>query len=143
MPSSATFKAANALQRFMQKASFGRLGWSGYGMPVVELTTTGRKSGQPRTVLLTSPWQEGDTFALIGSAGGNDRDPSWVHNIKAEPSVTVRMRGGPARSMKARVATADERARLWPVITKDHSNYAGYQKKTDREIPVVLVEPAG
>jgi deazaflavin-dependent oxidoreductase (nitroreductase family) len=141
VPSDATFKAANALQRFIQKASFGRLGWSGYGMPVVELTTTGRKTGQPRTVLLTSPWQDGDTFALVGSAGGNDRHPSWVRNIEANPTVTVRMRGGPPREMRAHVADAEERARLWPIITKDHANYAGYQKKTDREIPVVVVEP--
>jgi deazaflavin-dependent oxidoreductase (nitroreductase family) len=141
VPSNATFKAANALQRFVQRVSFGKLGWSGYGMPVVELTTIGRKSGERRTVLLTSPWQDGDTFALVGSAGGNDEDPMWVRNIEADGSVTVRMHNGPPREMRAHVADAEERARLWPIITKDHSNYADYQKKTDREIPVVVVEP--
>ncbi|MBV9953552.1 MAG: nitroreductase family deazaflavin-dependent oxidoreductase [Acidimicrobiia bacterium] len=142
MPNDATFKAVNALQRFVQRVSFGKLGWSGYGMPVVELTTTGRKSGQRRTVLLTSPWQDGDTFALVGSAGGNDQDPAWVGNIRADGAVTVRMRNGPPRPMRAHVAGAEERARLWPLITKDHANYADYQKKTERELPVVVIEPA-
>ena len=143
MPSNAVLKVANTMQRFVQKASLGRLGWSGYGMPVVELTTTGRKSGKPRTVLLTSPVQEGETIVVVGSRGGDDVHPAWVFNIQADPAVTVRMHNGPARSMHARVANAEERARLWPIITKDHKNYAGYQEKTDREIPVVLLDPAG
>jgi deazaflavin-dependent oxidoreductase (nitroreductase family) len=142
MPSDAVFKGANALQRFVQKASFGTLGWRGSGMPVVELTTTGRKSAQPRTVLLTSPHQEGDTIMLVASRGGGDVHPAWVFNIEADPSVRVRMANGPAREMEARVATAEERARLWPIITEKHKHYAGYQKKTTREIPVVLLEPA-
>jgi deazaflavin-dependent oxidoreductase (nitroreductase family) len=79
---------------------------------------------------------------LVGTRGGDDRDPAWVSNVRADPSVTLRTRNGPARPMRARVATAEERARLWPLITADHPNYAGYQQRTEREIPVVLVEPA-
>jgi deazaflavin-dependent oxidoreductase (nitroreductase family) len=143
MPSDAMLKTMNAVHRAVLKASFGKLGWKGYGMPVLELTTTGRKSGQPRTVLLTSPLQEGDTMVIVASRGGDDINPAWLHNIQAEPSVQVKTQGGPAQPMRARVATPEERSRMWPLITADHANYAGYQKKTDREIPLVLLEPVG
>ena len=142
MPSDFLFKAANAVHRTMMKVSGGRLGWSGYGMPVVELTTTGRKTGEPRTVLLTSPIQDGDTYVLVGSRGGTDTTPAWVHNIRANPEVELSTKDAPKRKMKAHVADAAERAELWPRITKDFKNYADYQKRTDREIPVVVVEPA-
>ena len=142
MPSDFVFKAANAVHRTLMKVSGGRLGWSGYGMPVVELTTTGRKTGEPRTVLLTSPIQDGDTYVLVGSRGGTDTTPAWVHNIRANPDVELSTRDAPKRKMKAHVADATERAQLWPRITKDFKNYADYQKKTEREIPLVIVEPA-
>jgi deazaflavin-dependent oxidoreductase (nitroreductase family) len=141
VPSDAVLKGMNAIHRVVLKASFGKLGWSGSGMPVLELTTTGRKSGQARSVMLTSPWQEGDTMAIVASRGGDDNHPAWYLNIHAHPEVQVKTQGGPARPMRARVATAEERARLWPIITRDHKNYGGYQEKTDREIPVVLLEP--
>jgi deazaflavin-dependent oxidoreductase (nitroreductase family) len=131
----------NTIHRFIQKASFGKLGWKGYGMPVLELTTTGRVSGKPRTVLLTSPRQEGDTMMIVASRGGDDVNPAWLHNIQADSRVQVKTADGPARPMRARVATPEERARLWPLIIADHANYGDYQKKTDREIPVVLLEP--
>jgi deazaflavin-dependent oxidoreductase (nitroreductase family) len=131
----------NALHRVVMRLSLGRLGWQGAGMPVVELTTIGRKSGQPRTVLLTSPYQEGDTVVIVGSRGGDDIDPLWVGNIKANPNVDVAMGGKAKKPMSARVASADERARLWPLVIKDHKNYADYQSKTQREIPLVLLEP--
>jgi deazaflavin-dependent oxidoreductase (nitroreductase family) len=141
MPSDAMLKGMNAVHRVILKASFGKLGWRGSGMPVLELTTTGRKSGQPRAVMLTSPWQDGDTMAIVASRGGDDIHPAWYWNIQSDPEVLVKTGGDPARPMQARVATAEERARLWPIITADHKNYGGYQQKTDREIPVVLLEP--
>ena len=143
MPSDALLKGMNAVHRAILKASFGKIGWSGYGMPVLELTTTGRKSGQSRTVLLTSPWQDGDTIAIVASRGGDDIHPAWYWNIQADPSVQVKLQGQPTRPMRARVATPDERARIWPELTAEHKNYAGYQERTEREIPVVLLEPAG
>ena len=141
MPSDAVFKLVNGLHRGVVKLSGGRFGWSGYGMPVVELTTIGRKTGQKRTVMLTSPLQEGATIAVVASRGGDPTHPAWFHNIQANPDVEVAMRGRPTTTMRARVASAEERARLWPLITADHKNYADYQKKTTREIPVVLLEP--
>ena len=141
MPSDVQLKVMNALHKVVLKASFGKLGANLLGMPAFELITTGRKSGQPRSVMLTSPLQEGDTIAVVASKGGNDEHPAWLLNLRDDPAVQVRYPGQAARPMTARIAGAQERARLWPVITEDHDNYAGYQKKTDREIPVVLLEP--
>jgi deazaflavin-dependent oxidoreductase (nitroreductase family) len=141
MPSDVQLKVMNALHKVVLKASFGKLGANLLGMPAFELITTGRKSGQPRSVMLTSPLQEGDTIAVVASKGGNDEHPAWLLNLRDDPAVQVRYPGQAARPMTARIADAQERARLWPVITEDHDNYAGYQKKTDREIPVVLLEP--
>ena len=143
MPSDFAFKAANALHRGALKLSGGRLGWEGSGMPVLELTTTGRKSGQARSVMLTTPLQEGPTIVVVASRGGGDQHPAWFLNLRDNPDVEVTMKGKPKRRMVARVANAEERARLWPRVTADHENYAGYQTKTDREIPLVLLEPAG
>lgn len=132
----------NALHRGIQKASLGKLGWKAGSMPVVELTTIGRKSGQPRTVLLTSPMQEGDAIVVVASRGGDDQHPAWFLNLRDNPRVEVGVAGKPKVPMHARIADADERARLWPLVTADHKNYAGYQTKTSREIPLVLLEPA-
>ena len=141
MPSDLALKTMNALHRVMLKASFGKLGYSAMNMPVLELTTKGRKSGQMRSVMLTSPYQEGDVLAIVASRGGDDTHPAWFLNLRDDPAVEVSLQGGPKRTMVATIADADERARLWPLITKDHKNYAGYQSKTDREIPVVLLTP--
>ncbi len=141
VPSDALFKVMNGLHRVVQTASGGRLGWSAARMPVIELTTRGRRSGEPRTVMLTSPLQEGETIVVVGSRGGDDRHPGWVLNVRDDPNVEVRMRGGPKRPMRARVATSEERERLWPRVVADHANYAAYQRKTTREIPLVLLEP--
>jgi deazaflavin-dependent oxidoreductase (nitroreductase family) len=135
------FKTMNAIHRVALKLTGGRAGWTLLGMPALELTTIGRKSGQPRTVMLTSPLQEGSTVAVVASRGGDDKPPAWYLNIVENPDVEVSYQGGPKQPMKARVADAAERQRLWPRITSDHRNYAGYQKKTQREIPVVLLEP--
>ena len=110
-------------------------------MPVLELTTTGRKSGQKRSVMLTSPIQEGDAIVVVASRGGDDVHPAWFLNLQADPDVDVSFKGAPAEPMTARVATAEERDRLWPQVTADYKNYADYQKKTDREIPLVLLTP--
>jgi deazaflavin-dependent oxidoreductase (nitroreductase family) len=141
MPSDFALKSMNAVHRGIMMLSFGKLGWKGAGMPVVELTTTGRKSGQPRTVLLTSPYQEGDTVVVVASRGGDPTHPAWFVNLRDNPDVVVTMAGKPKRPMHAAVASADERARLWPLVIKDHKNYADYQTKTDREIPLVLLTP--
>lgn len=110
-------------------------------MPVIELTTTGRRSGQPRATMLTSPYQEGSTIVVVASRGGDDHHPAWYLNLKDHPEVTVSVGGKPAQRMQAEIANPEDRARLWPLITADHANYAGYQRKTKREIPLVLLRP--
>jgi deazaflavin-dependent oxidoreductase (nitroreductase family) len=141
MPSDLQLKAMNAVHRFALKATRGKVGWNLLRMPVVELTTTGRKSGLPRTVMLTSPLQEGSTIVVVASRGGDGRTPLWQRNIEADPAVQVVVNGGPSQPMTARVASPTERARMWPLVTAEHKNYAGYQRKTEREIPLVLLEP--
>jgi deazaflavin-dependent oxidoreductase (nitroreductase family) len=141
MVTSSQFKLANALHKVVLKLTFGKVGGNLLGMPALELTTIGRKSGQPRKVMLTAPYQDGDTIALVASAGGNDEHPAWYLNLRDNPDVEVTLPGRPSREMTARVLEGEERERMWAQITEDHDNYLGYQQKTDREIPVVLVEP--
>jgi deazaflavin-dependent oxidoreductase (nitroreductase family) len=131
----------NGVHRLVLGASGGRLGWSASGMPVVELTTMGRRSRLVRTTLLTSPYQEGSTLVVVASRGGDDRHPAWFLNLRDQPQVTVSVGGKPRQAMRAEVADPGQRARLWPLITAEHRNYANYQGKTDREIPLVLLHP--
>ena len=142
MPSDTILKLMNRTHRILIAASGGRAGRSFSGMPVVELTTTGRKTGELRSTMLTSPYQEADRTYLVASRGGDDHHPAWFLNLRDDPQVTVSIQGGPAQKMHAEVADPDERARVWPLITSKHTNYAGYQKKTQREIPVVILTPS-
>ena len=135
-------RAFNVFHRSVFNASGGRVFGKFSGMPVVELTTTGRKSGQPRTVMLTSPAKHDGHLVLVASYGGDERNPAWFHNLEADPDVVVTAEGDRKKPMRARVATPDERAALWPEVTGQYKGYAGYQKRTDREIPLVIIEPA-
>jgi deazaflavin-dependent oxidoreductase (nitroreductase family) len=143
MPSDTVLKLMNSTHRILIAASGGRVGRSFKGMPVVELTTTGRKSGQLRSTLLTSPYQEGDRTYIVASRGGDDHNPAWFVNLRDNPDVTVSIEGGPPQKMHAEAADPDERARVWPLIASKSTNYAGYQRKTQREIPVVILIPVG
>lgn len=139
MPSDALMHGMNRIHRMLQRVSGGRLGWSIAGMPVLELTTTGRKSGARRTSLLTSPLQTAGGYVIVASRGGDERHPAWFLNLRDEPHVDVRLDPHAARAATARIATPEERADWWPQITSRYANYAGYQRRTDREIPLVLV----
>src|SRR5689334_7634618 len=141
MPSDLSLKTMNVLHRVILKVSFGKVGWSAMGMDALELTTIGRKSGEPRAVMLTSPLQEDDNIVIVASRGGDDHHPAWFLNLQANPEVRVSLEGRPEATMHARVATPEERAELWPKVTKKYRGYAGYQRRTTREIPLVLLEP--
>ena len=141
MPSDLQLKTMNAIHRGILAMSFGKLGWNAAGMPALELTTVGRKSGQKRSVMLTSPVQQGDTIVIVASRGGDPTHPAWFLNLRDNPDVEVAYKGGKRKPMKARVATAEERAEMWPKVTSAYKGYAGYQEKTTREIPLVLLEP--
>jgi deazaflavin-dependent oxidoreductase (nitroreductase family) len=140
MPTDFALKSMNAIHRCVVAVSFGHLGWRAGKMPVVELTTIGRKSGAKRTVFLTSPVQEGDSYVVVASRGGDDQHPAWFLNLRDNPDVDVAT-DGRHRKMHARIATPEERAALWPKVTAEHKNYADYQTKTTREIPLVFLEP--
>jgi len=142
MPSNRALRFMNSAHRCLLKLSGGRLGWTAADMPVLELTTIGRKSGKPRSVMLTSPHRDGDAIVIVASKGGADHHPNWFLNLRDNPRVVVTMQGSADRNMSARVASREERERLWPTITSDFTNYAGYQGKTEREIPLVMLEPA-
>jgi deazaflavin-dependent oxidoreductase (nitroreductase family) len=142
MPTDLQFKTLNTFHRVVLKISGGRLGWRAIGMPVLELTTTGRKSGQPHTVILTSPAREGDAIVIVASRGGDDRHPAWFLNLRDHPDVEVAFAGKPKQSMRARVATPEERTAIWPRVTAAYKGYASYQTKIDREIPLVILESA-
>ena len=131
----------NGIHRGLLKASGGHLGWTAAGMPVLELTTTGRKSGISRSVLLTSPHQEDDRIVIVASKGGEDTHPAWFLNLLENPQVEVRLQGAVISPMFARAASAEERQRMWPTVTEKYPNYAGYQAKTGRQIPLVILEP--
>jgi deazaflavin-dependent oxidoreductase (nitroreductase family) len=141
MPGDLQLKAMNTVHRGLLWASGGRLGRRIAGMAVLELTTTGRRSGQPRTVILTSPVQMGDALVVVASRGGDDRHPAWFLNLRERPEVEVALVGERKGPMLARVATADERAALWPRVATAYKAYGDYQTKTEREIPLVLLEP--
>lgn len=141
MPSDGFLKGMNAVHRVIMAVTGGKKGWQFGVMPVVELTTIGRKSGEKRTVLLTSPVQEGDDVVVVASRGGDDHHPAWYLNLVANPQVEVRVRGGERRTMVARTATPDERNRWWPSVEAAFKGYRAYQQKTSREIPLVVLSP--
>jgi deazaflavin-dependent oxidoreductase (nitroreductase family) len=141
MPSDLVLKAMNAAHRSMLRLTGNRLGASFGGMPSLELTTIGRRSGRRRSVMLTSPLRDGQSYVVVASRGGDDVHPAWFLNLRENPEVEVRLVGQPPQRMHARVATPEERARMWPVIAAKYRNYAGYQRRTEREIPLVLLQP--
>lgn len=126
----------------LARMSGGRLGRTAAGLPIVRLTTTGRKSGRPRTVMLATPIAETNRYIVVASKGGDDRHPDWYHNLVANPTVIVEPVGGDGpMNMVARTATVSEKAELWPRIATSEDGYAAYQRNTERDIPVVICEP--
>jgi deazaflavin-dependent oxidoreductase (nitroreductase family) len=132
-------KTMNVTHRLILKVSGGRLLSKPFGMPTVELHTTGRRSGARRSTLLTAPVHDSSRVVLVASKGGDDRHPLWYLNLCAQPEVEVTI-DGVTRPATARTASADEKAELWPAITEIYRGYASYQKRTERDIPVVICE---
>lgn len=134
------FRLGTSLHRAVLRVSGGRLLGRAGGMPVVLLTTTGRRSGARRTAVLTSPVQEGDRVVLVASYGGDDRHPAWFLNLRAHPEVELTMHGR-RRTMHARVASGEEKVALWPRVVARYPGYGRYQERTGRDIPLVVLEP--
>ena len=134
-------KVIFGLHRQIFTATKGRIGGKAFGMPVLKLSTIGRRSGAVRTTMLTSPVQEGEDVIIIASYGGDNRHPTWFLNLRDNPEVEITMQGR-TRKMKARIATPEEKEALWPRVTAKYKGYAAYQRRTDRDIPVVILSPA-
>ena len=134
------FRALNLLHRTLLRVTGARVGTSAFGLTFVQLHTFGRRTGLTRTVLLVAPVIDGDTFVLVASKGGDDRDPEWFKNLVANPDVELTI-GTDRRAVRARVATAEEAARLWPRVIGAYKPYASYRRRTSREIPLVICEP--
>jgi F420H(2)-dependent quinone reductase len=130
-------KAIGTLHRWMYQVSGGKLGKSFFGSPILLLTTTGRRTRRPRTWPLTY-LPDGDRLIVIASNGGQPNHPAWYLNLRATPQVSVQL-GDRVRTMLAQTAEGDERARLWSRVVEEYPAYAEYQRKTDRQIPVVVL----
>ncbi|WP_419912566.1 nitroreductase/quinone reductase family protein [Candidatus Poriferisodalis sp.] len=136
-----TFKLANWANRTAIRCSGGRIGWIHKGTPIIEVTMTGRRSGEPRTTLLSAVAERNGAVVVIGSRGGDSKHPAWFLNMLDNPSVRVRNRAG-IRPMTARLTEGDERAELWEQVTARDDHYLRFQARTDREFPIVMLEPA-
>ena len=124
---------------FLYRSSGGRFGSSMRGVPIVLLTTTGRKSGRRRTTPLQSI-EDGENIVVIASNSGHKVHPQWWLNLKVNPDATVRIKGR-ERKVRAEEATGEERERLWQKAVDQYADYANYQKTAEREIPVVVLKP--
>jgi F420H(2)-dependent quinone reductase len=139
-------KKTNTAQRvftgthaFFYRLSGGKLGGRIGKSPVLLLNTTGRKTGEPRTIPLLYLKDE-DNLILVASDGGAPKHPAWWLNLLAKPEAEVEI-GRKKLKVIAKQADADEHNRLWPLLVDMYSEYAEYQKKTTREIPVVILHP--
>jgi deazaflavin-dependent oxidoreductase (nitroreductase family) len=126
--------------RTLLKLTGGRFPKRVLGMQPLELVTIGRKSGERRPTLLTAPIYDEDRVVLVASKGGYQDHPQWYKNLSANPDVEINV-DGRSRAMRARTATPEEKASMWPTITAAYKGYEGYQRNTDRDIPVVICEP--
>ncbi len=122
------------------RASHGRIGHRVPGFaPVLLLDHVGARSARRRTSPLVYT-RDGENLVLVASKGGYPKNPAWFHNLLANPDTTVQV-GSRRIDVHARVAGPEERKRLWPMVLDVYSGYEGYQRRTDREIPLVILEP--
>lgn len=125
------------LHKLVYRLSGGRLGTRAVGLPVLELTTTGRRSGRPRSVLLNY-LDHPDGYVVVASNAGDDRHPAWWLNLEAHPAAKV-SRAGTASPVRAEALAGDERDEYWRRAVSANPGYADYESYTDRHIPVVLL----
>jgi len=132
-------KGVSKIHLVVHRLSRGRFLGRVAGMPVLLLTTTGRRTGKARTTPLTF-FRDGADLVVVASNGGAERPPDWSLNLQQNPRAVVEI-GTDELTVQARTASAEERERLWVVITATYSGYARYQKKTARQIPVLILTP--
>jgi deazaflavin-dependent oxidoreductase (nitroreductase family) len=133
------FKGMLSLMVFLYSATGGRLGGKMNGVDVLLLTTTGRRSGKQRTVPLMYI-MDGSAYVITASAGGADKHPGWFFNVRNNPQTAIRVKDKQIRVV-AEVAGAEKKPELWTRLVEVAPNFAGYQKRTSREIPMVILHP--
>jgi deazaflavin-dependent oxidoreductase (nitroreductase family) len=123
------------------RATGGRIGHTAPGMPTILLLDhVGAKSGKKRTSPLLY-LRDGEDIVMVASKGGFPKNPAWFYNLKANPETTVQIRSE-RLPVRARVATPEERERLWPLAVRQYRGYDDYQARSKgREIPMVILEP--
>ncbi len=136
-----TSRVVTRLHPYLYRLTGGRgpIGHN-FGVQNVIVTMTGRKTGKSRDVPLYA-FPDGDRYVVIGSNAGDDREPAWVGNLRAEPRATLSV-GRLAWAVRAHEAGGDERTRLWALAADAYRGYEVYRTMTDRTIPVVVLEPA-
>ena len=133
-------RAFSRLNVFVYRLTGGRMMNRMEGSPICLLTMTGRKSGRTLTTPLMYT-AHGDDVLLVASLGGAPKNPVWYYNLVAHPDITIQV-GTAKRRMRARQASADEKARLWPVVVASYPSFDAYRQKTDRDIPLMICSPA-
>jgi len=118
----------------------GEVGYLWNGVPTLLLTTTGRRSGEPRTSALIFA-RDGDDYLVVASMGGAPTHPTWYLNLTANPAAEIQVLGERI-PVTAHTASEDEKPRLWQIVTEVWPNYDAYQARTDRVIPVVVLSPS-
>lgn len=122
------------------RATRGRIGHRFPGLPsMLLLDHVGAKTGTKRTIPLLYV-SDGDDVAIVASKGGHPKHPAWFHNLRANPETTIQI-GSQRRAVRARVAAGEERRRLWAKAVEAYGSYREYQERTEREIPIVVLEP--
>jgi len=134
------WRATGRVHTWLYKTTGGRVGPSAGSIKNLLLTTTGRRTGQPRTCPLTY-MADGDRYVLVASNGGSDKPPAWWFNLRKTPRATVQV-GADTFAVIAADADREERARLWPMLKTYNPFYAQYEQITERTIPVVILKRA-
>jgi deazaflavin-dependent oxidoreductase (nitroreductase family) len=135
-----SLRRAIGLHTLIYRATRGRVGHRFRGGPTMLLLDhVGARSAVKRTTPLVYV-RDGENVVLVASKGGYPRHPAWFHNLRAHPDTLVQI-GSRRLAVRARVADPQERARLWPKVVAAYAGYETYQQRTDREIPLVILEP--
>jgi deazaflavin-dependent oxidoreductase (nitroreductase family) len=132
---------ASKVNTFWYRLSGGVIGGKFGRAPILLLTTTGRKSGKTRTTPLLY-LRDGDHVVVAASNAGDARDPGWWLNLRHNPDAAIQI-GRETRRVRARQASAEEKARLWPLLTKMYPDYDEYRHRTTRDLPVIILQSAG
>ena len=132
-------KGAMSLMVFLYRATSGRIGGKMGQLEVLLLTSTGRKSGKQRTVPVVY-MRDGSAYVITASAGGADKHPGWFFNVRSNPQATIEVKDKRI-PVVAEVAGPEKKPELWARLVEVAPNFAGYQKRTSRDIPMVILRP--